>query len=90
MTPRESYLKAVETFNSKGTFTICFPGDAVIDKVVPYTDEIYEKVNDLERYENIRKQGFSDDHLATEIGLFVLHLNQVTLNIKDNDLRGTG
>lgn len=87
MTPRESYLKAVETFNSKGTFTICFPGDAVIDKVVPYTDEIYEKLNDLERYENIRKQGFSDDHLATEIGLFVLHLNQVTLNIKDNDLR---
>ena len=62
MTPRESYLKAVETFNSKGTFTICFPGDAVIDKVVPYTDEIYEKLNDLERYENIRKQGFSDDH----------------------------
>ena len=83
MTPREAYLKVVETFNSKGTFTICFPGDAVIDKVVPYTDEIYEKLSDLERYENVRKQGFSDDHLATEIGLFVLHLNQVTLNVKE-------
>ena len=78
----QEYLNAILTFNNKGSFTICEPSEYIIKKLIPYTNEVIEKTADLERYEQVRKKGFSDDHLATEIGLFVLHINQITKGIK--------
>ena len=79
---KQAYFNAILEFNKKGSFTICTPSEFVINKLIPYTNEVVEKTSDLERYEQVRKKGFSDDHLATEIGLFVLHLNQITKGIK--------
>ena len=79
---KQEYLNAILAFNKKGSFTIYTPSEFVIDKLIPYTNQIVEKTHDLERYEQVREKGFSDDHLATEIGLFVLHLNQITKGTK--------
>lgn len=79
---KQKYLNAIIAFNKKGPFTICTPSDFVIDKLIPYTNAITEKTNDLERYEDVRRKGIIDDHLATEINLFVLHINQLTKGVK--------
>ena len=81
MTPQQQYLQAIDDFNTMSDFKIIYPSENVIHKLIKYTSEIHEKMKDLDIYESIRKRGYSDDHLATEIGLFVLHLNQQTLNV---------
>lgn len=81
MTPQQQYLQAIDDFNTMSDFKIIYPSEIVIQKLIKYTSEIHEKMKDLDIYESIRKRGYSDDHLATEIGLFVLHLNQQTLNV---------
>ena len=78
----QAYMNAIKTFNNKGSFIISEPTHHIICKLIPYTNEVIEKTVDLERYENLRKKGYSDDHLATEIGLFVLHINQITKGVK--------
>ena len=80
-----SYQKAVEEFNEISGFVITLPKiQRVYDKLIPFIADIKEKKIDLLRYEDIRKQGYSDDHLATQIGSFVLHLNQITNEVKIN------
>lgn len=74
------YMDAITRFNDMGTFIIEKPKPDD-HHIFSYEKEVREKIHDLLRYESIREKGYSDDHLATEIGLFVLHLNRETLNI---------
>tara|TARA_Y100000389_G_scaffold198753_1_gene235830 strand:+ start:5078 stop:5332 length:255 start_codon:yes stop_codon:yes gene_type:complete len=84
MFTKQDYLDVVHTFNKYNGFKIVLPKhDHVYDTLVPYTTELLNLIKDVDRYENIRKQGFSDDHLATEIGLTVLHINKISNGIKN-------
>jgi hypothetical protein len=84
MSTKQDYLNVVHTFNAYNGFKIVLPKhDHVYDTLVPYTAELLNLIKDVDRYENIRKQGFSDDHLATEIGLTVLQINKISNGIKN-------
>tara|TARA_Y100000389_G_C17413522_1_gene492320 strand:- start:355 stop:624 length:270 start_codon:yes stop_codon:yes gene_type:complete len=79
-----AYLNTIDIFNKISGFRILKPiNDDITKKLEPYTCKIKELIKDLERYEYIRSKGFSDDHLATEIGLFVMHINQISNGIVD-------
>ena len=79
-----TYLDTIDIFNKISGFRILQPkNDEIKNKLEPYTRKIQELIKDLERYESIRSKGFSDDHLATEIGLFVMHINQISNGIVD-------
>jgi hypothetical protein len=79
-------MNAVEEFNAKSGFRIIMPLDNNKDNknyahayamiLNESKDDIQEMTRALERYEAIRARGYSDDHLASEIGSFVLDLNQ--------------
>lgn len=82
----EEYTEAVRKFNAYDSFVIHLPVSwTKFGELVEYTEAIKEHTKLLNRYMNIRKQGYSDDHLATEIGLFVLHLNQTTLGVEGSN-----
>lgn len=84
MFTKQDYLNVVHTFNAYNGFKIVLPKhDHVYDTLVSYTAELLDLIKDVDRYENIREQGFSDDHLATEIGLTVLHINKISNGIKN-------
>lgn len=79
------YIHAVKKFNAFNGFEINLSDNTEIyPHLIQYTDEVVEHTKMLERYHAIREQGFSDDHLATEIGLFVLHLNKKTNQLLDD------
>ncbi len=79
-----TYIDTIDIFNKISGFTISQPkNDDINNKLEPYTQKIQELIKDLKRYESIRSKGFSDDHLATEIGLFVMHINQISNGIVD-------
>lgn len=76
---KEAYVRAVNRFNSINGFEILLPREE--DRyaaLTTYTETINNLIKDVIRYENIRKQGFSDDHLATEIGLVVFEINELS------------
>ena len=70
----------IDEFNSKSDFRIITqPPTAVewLNNTEEYSvDDFRGKIRDLEQYQAIRVLGYSDDHLAAEIGLLVLELNQ--------------
>jgi hypothetical protein len=83
MSTIEEYTESVRKFNAYDSFVIHLPVTwNKFRELVEYTEAVKEHTELLKRYLMIRNQGYSDDHLATEIGLFVLHLNQTTLGVE--------
>lgn len=83
-TDTNHFLSLVEKFNSISNFRIIEPSTPdTLARVTPFVDKVSAVIKSLERYQSIRDKGYSDDHLATEIGLFVLHINQVINNVAD-------
>lgn len=76
------YIKAITKFNNVSSFKICVPSVFVLDRLKLYTSQVYDLTKDAVRYESLLKEGHVDDRLSTEIGLFVLHLNQLTKGVK--------
>lgn len=70
------YLSAVTTFNRVGSFRIVYPSSYILPRLEQHTTAVWEYVEKVERYERCR-----DEDLAKEIGLFVLHLNQLTKGV---------
>ena len=79
-TAKNSYIDAVKRFNTINGFEIKLPeNDELYETLVPlYLDKILELIEENIRYQGIRNEGFSDDHLATEIGLMVYEINRNT------------
>jgi hypothetical protein len=76
---KEAYVRAVKRFNSFNGFEILLPlNEERYTSLIPYTETVNNLINDVRRYEIIRRQGFSDDHLATEIGLVVFEINRLS------------
>lgn len=71
------YMNAVTKFNSLSSFfqinTDCAPEN--YSHLSKYIDDIYSHYNLLIKYLNVKDQGFNDENLETEIGLFVYGLN---------------
>ena len=83
-TDTNQFISLVEKFNSISNFRIIEPSTPdTLARVSPFADKVSAVIKSLERYQSIRNKGYSDDHLATEIGLFVLHINQVINNVAD-------
>ena len=80
MDNKQTYIDTVTRFNAINGFEIVLPkSDEMYEKLVPLYLEIIERLiieNTL--YEKVRNEGFSDDHLATEIGLMVYEINRNT------------
>lgn len=70
------YVNAVTNFNSLQSFQINTLYSTNYKPLIKYTDDIIQHHHLLKKYINIINQGFKDDNLATEIGLFVYSLNQ--------------
>ena len=86
MSKIKEYTEAVRKFNAHESFMIHLPVSwNRFQELVEYTVAVKEHTALLKRYIKIRNQGYSDDHLATEIGLFVLHLNQTTLGVEGSN-----
>jgi len=77
---QDAYIDAVKRFNAINGFEIKLPeNDDMYEILVPlYFDKILELIEENIRYEAVRNEGFSDDHLATEIGLMVYEINRKT------------
>ena len=77
------YKNLVSEFNSLSGFIIQLPkNERVFESLIPFIDELGQMKLRLIEYERIRNRGYSDDHLATEIGSFVLRLNQITNEVR--------
>lgn len=79
-TAKDSYIDAVKRFNTINGFEIKLPkNNELYETLVPlYLDTILELIEENIRYEGVRNEGFSDDHLATEIALMVYEINRKT------------
>jgi hypothetical protein len=79
----EREMNAIEEFNTKSGFRIIMPLDNKDLTMIlnQSKDDIQEMTRASERYEAVRARGYSDDHLASEIGSFVLNLNQRILSL---------
>ena len=77
-TSKDLYIDAVKRFNTINGFEIKLPDndDKYETLVSLYLDKILELIEENIRYEGVRNEGFSDDHLATEIGLMVYEINR--------------
>tara|TARA_Y100000389_G_C17376350_1_gene471864 strand:- start:51 stop:302 length:252 start_codon:yes stop_codon:yes gene_type:complete len=75
------FVTAATRFNSLSDFKLVIQNPHSVGKMERFTEELLQMTKKLEEYVSIRERGYSDDHLATEIGQFVLHLNQVALNV---------
>ena len=79
-TAKDLYIDAVKRFNTINGFEIKLPkNNELYETLVPlYLDTILELIEENIRYEGVRNEGYSDDHLATEIGLMVYEINRKT------------
>ena len=79
-TAKDSYIDAVKRFNTINGFEIKLPkNNELYETLVPlYLDTILELIEENIRYEGVRNEGYSDDHLATEIALMVYEINRKT------------
>lgn len=76
--------EAIRDFNRLSGFVIMDTSSVSNrERLAPLAAKIRAQIPALARYQAIRERGFSDDHLATEIGLFVLHINQVICGVMD-------
>lgn len=87
----ENYKLAVQEFNSVKSFNIMLPENVTLyDKLSKYTDVMLKFKGLLARYENMRKStGEADNDVSTEICRFVVHINQLTNEVKnfeENDM----
>jgi len=87
----ENYKLAVQEFNSIKSFNIVLPENvALYDKLCKYTDVMLKLKDILSKYEIIRKStGEVDNDVSTEICRFVVHINQLTNEVKkfeENDM----
>lgn len=79
--------EAIRDFNRMSGFVIMDPSSASDPKRLEgLAPKVRAQIPALARYQTIRKRGYSDDHLATEIGLFVMHINQVITGVADADV----
>ena len=80
----EKYRKAVDEFNDVKSFNIMYPNDESLHKKLSkYTNAVNIYKTYLYNYEESRKQGKFDEHISTDICKFVVHINQLTNQIKD-------
>jgi hypothetical protein len=99
MYTKEDYISAVNAFNDLKSFNIILPerlldgGDQdeelyneFYEKLADqFTDEIMKMKSILEIYEVYRKKGIVKNEISTDICAFVVHVNQVTNNLKSFD-----
>ena len=80
MDNKQSYIDVVNRFNAINGFEIVLPkSDEMYKKLAPlYLETIERLIIENTMYEKIRTKNFSDDHLATEIGLMVYKINRKT------------
>jgi hypothetical protein len=80
-------MNVIEAFNSKSGFQITIPSAKHLPMFLnnsTVVDDIQEMIRALDRYKATRDRGYSDDHLASEIGSFVLELNQKISSINSS------
>ena len=87
----ENYKLAVQEFNSIKSFNIVLPdNDVLYDKLSKYTDVMLKFKDLLSKYETMREStGEADNDVSTEICRFVVHINQLTNEVKnfeENDM----
>lgn len=80
-------IEAIRDFNKMSGFVIMDPSNASDPKRLEgLAQKVCAQIPALARYQATRERGYSDDHLATEIGLFVMHINQVITGVTDADV----
>lgn len=78
---KENYINIVRQFNDVSELKLLLPqSDDLYEKMIPYTRIIEELINDVKRFNFMVKKGFYPEHLATEIGLTVLDINERSEN----------
>jgi len=70
------YIDIVTNFNSLNSFQINTLYSTNYKPLLKYTDDITYHFHLLKKYLDVINQGFNDDNLAAEIGLFVYSLNR--------------
>ena len=75
------FVTAATRFNDLSDFKLVIPPQQSVRRMECFTEELLQMTKKLEEYVSIRERGYSDEYLATEIGQFVMHLNQVALNV---------
>lgn len=75
------YVQAVQIFNKTSSFKIVLPTAFTLARTQGYTEEVLRRVKDAERYETLSRQGYVDEHLSKELGLFVLKMNQLAKGV---------
>lgn len=85
MYTKTDYVRAVEEFNSVKSFNIILPKSNDMYKLLAekFTDQIKIAKEHLEKYESLRKAGYVDRMISTELCNFVVHINQITNLVKD-------
>lgn len=76
------YLEILEIFNKQSGFTIVYPKNTeILGQLEIFAHKLEEMIPALERYESMTSKGYFDDNLSTELALFVMHVNQVSLGL---------
>lgn len=84
-----AYIDIVNEFNTISGFEILLPeSETVLKQLQPYASKIKERIGDLKKYQQLLLQGVIDEHLAVELCLFVMHVNQVSLGIRNISVLG--
>jgi len=80
----EEYKQAVGNFNSMKSFNIMYPeNESLYEQLSKYTTVVNIYGNYLRNYEKVRKQGLIDEKVSRDICKFVVHINQLTNEIKE-------
>lgn len=79
----EKYKQAIDEFNDVKSFNIMYPNkDSLYEKLSKYTNAVNIYKTYLYNYEEARKLGDINESISTDICKFVVHINQLTNEIK--------
>ena len=79
----EKYKNAINGFNDLKSFNIMYPeNDSLYEKLAKYTNAVNIYKTYLYNYEKARKLGDINESISTDICKFVVHINQLTNEIK--------
>lgn len=80
----EKYKKAIDDFNDVKSFNIMYPDDDSLYKMLSkYTNAVHIYKTYLLNYEKARHEGDTNVSISTDICKFVVHINQLTNEIKE-------
>ena len=80
----EKYKQAIDEFNVVKSFNIMYPeNDSLYEKLAKYTNAVNINKTYLSNYEVARKLGDVNESISTDICKFVVHINQLTNEIKE-------